>query len=276
MSKTSGKCFFCSRSDLTKSHIWPEWAQKVIPSTATQYEIKTGSFQTYTPNTNVENSSRKIKAGSVAARRPRNTCYGCNGGWMREIEEYAKPYISALMLGDRILLDTAQQYAVATFLCLVATRIDASAKIAHPIPVSDHTHLIQNREPGPSWKIWIMRFLDGDGSDYWYNQFPMAMKAFPKEILETLSPQQLSARPEDSNTQVTTVVVGRLCAHMFSTTVYDEFSGYVEPAMAQVWPVSGLRIDTRWLPGIRVDDVHWLHEAIGRDRNPPDFRSNKH
>jgi hypothetical protein len=120
MSKPSGKCFFCPRSDMTKSHIWPEWAQKVIPSTVTQYEIKTGSFQTYTPNTNIENPSRTIKAGSVAARRPRNTCFGCNSGWMREIEEHAKPYITALMLGDRILLEPVHQYAVATFLCLIA------------------------------------------------------------------------------------------------------------------------------------------------------------
>jgi len=272
MSKPKGKCFFCLRTDLTKSHIWPEWAQKIVPSTVTQYEVRTGSFQTYVPNTNVENPSVMIKAGSVAARRPRNTCISCNGGWMRSIEEHAKPYIEALMAGNRVLLEPAHQYAVATFLCLVTTRIDASAKIAHPIPVSDHHHLIQNREPGPSWKIWIMRFIDGDGSDYWYNQFPMAMKAFPREMLETLSPQQLSARPEDSNTQVTTIVVGRLCAHLFSTTVYDDFTGYVEPAMTQVWPINGMTIDTRWLPGIGAEDVHWLHEAIGRDRNPPDFR----
>lgn len=117
-----------------------------------------------------------------------------------------------------------------------------------------------------------MRLLDGAGNDYWYNQFPMAMKSFPREMLETLSPQELSARPEDSNTQVTTLVVGRLCAHIFSTTVYEEFTGYEEPPMAQIWPINGLIIDTRWLPGIDTDDVHWLHEAIGRDRNPPDFR----
>src|SRR6202044_1184238 len=111
--------------------------------------------------------------------------------WMRHIEEYARPYIEYLMAGDRLLLEPVHQYAVATFLCLVAVRIDASARIAHPIPVSDHEHLIQNREPGPSWKIWIMRYLDGDGTDYWYNQFPMAMKSFPRAMLETLSPQQL-------------------------------------------------------------------------------------
>jgi hypothetical protein len=58
MTQSRGKCFFCANTDLTKSHIWPEWAQKVVPSTAIQYEIKRGSFSTYTPNTNVEDVSR--------------------------------------------------------------------------------------------------------------------------------------------------------------------------------------------------------------------------
>jgi len=122
-----------------------------------------------------------------------------------------------------------------------------------------------------SWKIWIAEYSEGAGNDYWYNQFPMAMKAFPGSMLETLSPQQLSARPEDSNTQVTTLVVG-LFAHAFSTTIWTEFEGYLDAPIAQIWPINGRIIDTRWLPTIGEDDIHWLHEAIGRDRNPPDFR----
>lgn len=176
------------------------------------------------------------------------------------------------MSGERILLEPTHQYAVAAFLCLVATRIDASAKLAHPIPPSDHLHLINKREPGESWRIWISEYPEGGANDYWYNQFPMAMKAFPRSTLETLSPQQLSARAEDSNTQVTTLVVGRLFAHMFSTAVWTEFGGYLDAPIAQIWPVNGLIIDTHWLPAISEDEVHWLHEAIGRDRNPPDFR----
>jgi hypothetical protein len=272
MSKSKGKCVFCPRTDLTKSHIWPEWAQKVIPSTAKQYEVRTGSFHTYTPNTNVEDQTFKIKAGSVANRRPRNTCFECNNGWMRSIEEYARPYITALMLGDRQLLEAPHQYALAAFLSLVTTRIDISNKTARAVPPSDYQHLIQHREPGADWKIWIMRYIDGPGDDYAYRHFPMAMKELPRKMLETLSPQQLSARAEDCNTQVTTIVVGRLCAHIFSTTAYRDFAGYLEPPMCQIWPITGLYIDTGFLPDIDASTATWLHETIGRDRNPPDLR----
>lgn len=270
MSKPSGRCAFCASNDLTKSHIWPAWAQKVVPSTAKQYEITTGTFHTFVPNTATEGVSRTTKAGSVANRRPRNTCLNCNSGWMRDIEEYAKPYITGLMRGDRLLLEAAHQYAIAAFLSLVSIRIDTSNKLAHPIPIEDYQHLIEKREPGPSWMIWIMKFTDGVGDDYWYNHFPMAMKAFPEGILKTMSPQQLSLTAEDTNTQVTTIVVGRLCAHIFSTTAYHDFIGYEAPAMCPVWPTTGLSIDTRWLPSVNTEEVKWLHEAIGRDRNPPD------
>ena len=270
MSRPAGKCLFCARGDLTKSHIWPEWAQKVIPATAKQYETTTGIFRTYTPNSPTEDVSRSLKPGSVAGRRPRNTCFACNSGWMRDIENHARPYITALMRGDRIILEPAHQYAVAAFLSLVAVRIDISNRSAHAIPPTDYQHLIQRREPGPSWKIWIMKYVEGPGDDYGYSHFPMALKFFPIGKFATLSAAEIAAGPEDTNTQVTTIVVGRLCAHIFSSTVYDDFAGYVEPPMCRIWPITGFDIDTGYLPEIDAEDATWLHEAIGRDRNPPD------
>jgi hypothetical protein len=233
--------------------------------------MRTGSFHTFTPNSNVEDPSFAIKAGSVAARRPRNTCFGCNSGWMRNIEEYAKPYVTTLMLGDRILLETVHQYALAAFLSLATIRIDIANKTAHAVPPTDHQHLIQHREPGPNWMIWIMRYTEGLGDDYAYRHFPMAIRSFPKGLIGTLSSADIAAGPEDTNTQVATIVVGRLCAHIFSTTALLGFNGYTEPPMCQIWPITG-DIDTGYLPGIDARGATWLHETLGRDYNPPKLR----
>jgi len=94
-----------------------------------------------------------------------------------------------------------------------------------------------------------------------------AQKVIPATAL---SAAEIAAGPDDTNTQVTTIVVGRLCAHIFSSTVYDDFAGYVEPPMCRIWPITGFDIDTGYLPEIDAEDATWLHEAIGRDRNPPD------
>lgn len=266
MSKPAGKCEFCgSQGQLTKSHIWPEWAQKIVPATASKYELKRGYSETYTPRAAGPEPLRRIISGAVAKRRPRNTCFKCNSGWMREIEETAKTSISRLMLAGPTVLETHQQRFIAAFLCLVTMRIELSVDGGRGIPAADHEHLIHYREPPLTWRIWIMTFASEGDDDYWYGYSPMAIHEhdLSKKIKKD------SFRPEHCNSQVTTIVAGKLCAHTFSSTIWDEFRGYKGIEMAEVWPPSNFVMDTRFLPQIAPDNIPWLHEAISRDRDPP-------
>ena len=156
MSQPTGRCSFCSNTDLTKSHIWPEWAQKIIPTTSAQYEITRGLTKTFKPNAPGPEPRTLVKPGSVAQRRPRNTCKECNNGWMRDIEEAAKYEISKLMTGNPIVLSPLAQYRVATFLCLASIRIAVANRDSNPVPASDLHHLKTLRDVPPSWKIWLM------------------------------------------------------------------------------------------------------------------------
>ncbi len=78
----------------------------------------------------------------------------------------------------------------------------------------------------------------------------------------------VTAGPEYSNTQVTTLIVGKLCAHLFSSTVWTDFPGYEEPKLSSIWPQGHFDIDTGALPGIAAKLVPWLHETIAREGNP--------
>jgi hypothetical protein len=229
-------------------------------------------FKTYVPNNATEPETRKVKAGSLANRRPRNTCFDCNSGWMEKIETYARPYITNLLLGQPCLLEPIHQYAVAAFLCLVNIRIDISNRIARAIPKEDHEHLMQKREPGSSWRIWIMYYTEGNGRSYEYSHFPMTMKQFRQSELASLTAAEIAGRAEEANTQVTTICIGRLCAHLYSSSVERNFGGYDGAPMTQIWPITGRYIDTHLLPPIDPNNAIWLHETIGRARNPPNFR----
>jgi hypothetical protein len=270
MSQPAKKCEFCQRTDLTKSHIWPDWAQKIVPAVATHYEIKEGGMATYKPRAPGPTPYVKVKTGAVAKRRPRNTCTGCNGGWMREIEEAAIRPVSNLMRGQPFLLTTIDQRLLATFLCLVSVRIALASKVSRPIPLEHHQHLISRREPPIGWRVWIVEYVDEAHNDYWYGYFPMAMMEAKEAIAITQSPQPLSVGPEHCNSQVTTLVAGKLCAHIFSTTVWHEFTHYEGVRLTRIWPPTCLDIDTQFLPTIKADTVPWLHEAIGRDRDVPE------
>lgn len=106
MSKLPSPCAFCrERRPLSKSHIWPEWAQKIVPATAPYCELTLGAkMETFEPTSKGPNFFQTKRPGSAAKRRPRNTCQVCNEGWMREIEELAKPTVTKLLLGQRTLL----------------------------------------------------------------------------------------------------------------------------------------------------------------------------
>jgi hypothetical protein len=50
MAKPKGKCVFCGSGEgLTKSHVWPEWAEAILPVTATHHEQIIGEFSTFIP-----------------------------------------------------------------------------------------------------------------------------------------------------------------------------------------------------------------------------------
>lgn len=261
MPQTPGKCVFCGQGGLTRSHIWPEWSQKIVPSIANFYELVVGepmqTFEQFTPGPDFFS---KTKPGSAAKRQPRNTCLSCNGGWMREIEEAAKPTVADLMLGRNIILSTMNQRFLAAFLCLVSMRIELSSNM-RAIPASDLEFLKLRREPPINWWICIAHYQETkDPHDYWLAYLGMRRAGLTEPNL---------IGPEHCNTQVTTIVAGKMCAHIFSSSVWNNFRGYEGAQMAQIWPANQFLIDMRGVRYIDNAGLPWLHEAVARDGQPP-------
>lgn len=257
MSKPAGKCVFCrEQRKLTKSHIWPEWIESILPQKATHHEHIVGQVSTFEPKMDFPALWRKTKEGHVATRRPRNTCYGCNGGWMRTIEEAAKPLMPSLLLGQQHRLNAAERRALAAFLCLVSMRIEFSSLEMRAIPAADHDYLRTNFEPPREWKIWIARYIGTISIDQSY----MA--------LQIESTPDVPRGVEHCNTQVTTLVIGQLCAHLFRSTTISDFRGYEGIHLVTIWPPHPFDIEISTMPPVLESDVPWLHEAFGRETAP--------
>jgi hypothetical protein len=227
MSKPKGKCAFCGKpGHLTKSHVWPEWAEAILPETATHHERIIGKFHTFTPTVKGPEYFQKIKPGHVGTRKPRNTCRACNGGWMRLIEENTMPFLSSLILSQPYPLNLAEQQMLAAMLCLVSMRVEASSHEMKSIPQSDREWLMENPEPPAGWKIWIAHYQGNLTMDQQY----MAM--------QIASAPNVTASVEYCNTQVTSLVIGHFYAHLFSSTVWSDFPGYAGIEFAQLWPLA--------------------------------------
>jgi hypothetical protein len=252
MSKPRRNCVFCGEPNrLTKSHVWPEWAEAILPQTATHHEQITGRFNTFTPKAQGPEFRRTIRPGHVGKRKPRNTCSVCNGGWMRLIEEATIPFMAPLLRAEHHILTLDQQKYVAALLCLVSMRVEFSGNM-RAIPKSDREWLMTHSEPPPDWKIWIGRYEGGAKMDQQYT------------AMQISSSPNVPRGVEHCNTQVTSLVIGHLYAHLFSSTAWRDFTGYNGISLRQIWPLGTRNIVVSRLPAIREAEVPWLHETIAR------------
>jgi hypothetical protein len=261
MSQPRGKCVFCGGTGLTKGHVWPDWLNRIMPYTATHHEETTGYFSTFEPEVPGPPQTKRERQGHARSRKPRNTCLKCNGGWMNGIEDAAIPVASPLILGDNDfhLADHGQRL-LAAFLCLISMRMQFLGSM-RPIPQSDRRYLKDHHQPPPLWVIWIARF-DGEKPDDHWSRF-----CGLQVVSEFESTPADKIGVEYCNTQCTTMVIGKLCAHLFSSTV-SPVLGYDGIRLTKIWPPSGYDINTRFLPGIDDEHVVWLHEALARESKP--------
>lgn len=166
MSQPAGKCVFCGGRGLTKGHVWPDWLNDILPNTATHHEQETGKFHTFEAQAPGPSYDRRIRQGNARARKPRNTCSRCNGGWMSGIEGLAKRVAVPLILGHSPLLSPFGQSSLSALLCLIGARLEFLGDM-RAIAAEDRDWLRYYREPSQHCKIWIAHFGGDDGESHW-------------------------------------------------------------------------------------------------------------
>jgi hypothetical protein len=176
---------------------------------------------------------------------------------MSVIESAVAPHVTPLILGQPHLLDTFGQRMLATFLCLVAIRFGF---ITHPpiaVPKAERDWLRLQHEPPSNWSIWIARYTDENPEEQWARAYGMQGGTSP------IAPEKIGLGY--CNTYVATLVTGKLCAHVFRSTLWTEFGGYEGIHLTRVWPQRKFDIDSRFLPPVDEKALLWLHEAMARE-----------
>src|SRR5262249_8338501 len=158
------------------------------------------------------------------------TCKSCNSGWMSKIESASKSVTLALMRGEPTLLGTIEQVQLASLLCLITMRNELSyfpRMVA--IPADDRDCLRTTLQPPwRGWKIWIAK-PSAATPTHWAYHAPMHIDSADAET-----------GPDKVNTQTTTMVMGRLCVHAFSSSeIAEDINGYRGVRLTRIWPLSG-------------------------------------
>jgi hypothetical protein len=262
MSQPAGKCVFCGEPGLTKGHVWPDWLGNVLPQTASHHEQETGHFETFVPVIPGPEHSRRVFQGQARSRKPRNTCKRCNSGWMSKIEQFAIPFAAPLIRGEPSLLSPIGQLAVAALICLISTRLEFLSTL-RAVEKKDHDWLRQHRMPSNDWRIWVARYAGTNPNDHFSKSYAAQLSSLPID----------KVGPEYCNAQITTLVIGQLCAHSFYSPVMS-LSGYEGVELSQLWPPRATDIDTGFFTPLDDKTVLWLHEAFARDAPPGPSNSN--
>jgi hypothetical protein len=175
---------------------------------------------------------------------------------MSSLESEVIPIATPLITGKDFQLDEVSQRKLAAFLCLISMRLEFLGEM-RAIPPNDRLYLREYSVPPAMWTIWITKYVGEKPEDNWSRYTGMQVGSVPTN----------KVGPEHCNTQVTTMVMGTLCAHLFSSTE-TPILGYEGVRLTRIWPLSGLGINTRHLPALDDKQVLWLHEAFARESVP--------
>jgi hypothetical protein len=175
---------------------------------------------------------------------------------MSIIEDEAIPVASSLIKGETFLLDEDSQHKLAAFLCLISMRLQFLGRM-HAIPAVDRLYLKENGCPPALWAIWLARYAGEKPDEHWSRFLGMQLGSTPTD----------KVGPDHCNTQVTTLVIGKLCAHLFSSTETPVL-GYEGIRLTRIWPPTGLGIGTEFIPPVTDKAIIWLHEALARESKP--------
>jgi hypothetical protein len=244
---------FCGRTgELTKGHIWPDWIKKFLPPVARTHLQTVGEIG---PTTSLGKGGlvllRRTRQGHAGSRELRNTCSKCNSGWMSRLENAAMPIAGPLFQNRTSVIQTFDQRMLAAFLCLINMRVEFTNIATQAASAEDRQWLMKTFEPRNNWKIWIAHYAGKNPETDWCRHYGLDLVDSPIN----------DGQPPKCNTQVTTIVIGHLCAHLFSSD-FLPLEEYEQPALARIWPPTNFDINWGDVRYISVENIRVLAEVL--------------
>ena len=216
-------CVFCGGSDLSKEHFWPEWASDLLPESGAHKIMRAvgdGPMQTH-----------RDRQGGAKTIKLRVVCRSCNHGWMRDLEDAARPILTPLIVGNPIVLGVEDQKVLAEWIALKVILLEQSNKPEVVITQAERTAFCENRTIPANMRIRLA--ICGEGS--W--------RSATVRTSTWVSPlSKFTSVKPGMNVQVSTVGVGDLLIHssICNSPGFDiDEVVPVNERIYRLWPLSG-------------------------------------
>ncbi len=241
-------CVFCgSRGKMSYEDAWPRWIRTVRPDFADESGAYKGSV-----GTELEHLPR-----AKFLRRVKCVCKLCNEGWMSDLEEVAKPFLTAMLKNRNRTLFVIGQRIVATWAYKTALMVrlitmKEADLLRKDLPDEHYKYLFQHGEPPREVTIWLARYIGVD----WVTLFRET--SHPIAVVDRNNVNDMSVRAIYGETLVIGNLVfqifGHSCPPATGRLVIQPVAGATE-RLIRIWPppFDGARVD--WPPPVDVDDA---------------------
>ena len=224
------RCIFCNKSPTNKEHVYPRWSHKYIQ----KYPGKYLSTRGQESRTSSELSVVRGK-GDIHDWQVKCVDETCNNGWMRELENRAKPVLTPLIQGERTQLAPNDRRAIAGWAVLKAVIGEyETGMISWTEKDRERMRRIQ-LPPARNCVVWAATVDRGNWKHQWL------CYAFPGHIGNPKRRTNSAAR--DFESAATTQIIGNLLLHVLHGPLLGVIRrrGYFprnDSRFPVIWPVT--------------------------------------
>jgi hypothetical protein len=230
----AAKCLFCGEPGLSKTHIWPNWLNKLLSPPSARHEVIERPSHHQRPGT-----EQKIRQGSIFSQKPYLACEKCNTGWMKAFEDEVEKFGHLFLTSpDSTLLEEGQVRSLAgwvTLITILAQYIDR-ARIDITVTRHDLDCIWQRKVPPDHWSIFAAS-LDGFlwRARYRHRATNISPYAGVQEYLDAVT------AGVQANTMVSSFGIGSIYFQVFGCPVPSFVSDYravtKQAGLNQLWPL---------------------------------------
>jgi hypothetical protein len=250
-------CIYCGSPAISREHIIATQIIDVLRCDPRGFREPTRLYVTL-PSGESQTIHGRMSRGRPTLEYTTRVCEKCNNGWMNIIDADAMPYLTPMIEGREIVLDTAAQVGLALWAIKVV--VTARSEPINPLPIeADWTRwLYEKRSPIPNWHVWVGHYVGT--APWWY---------CPHDIRVELGPGSLQPLPGQDFTRahgvLATLVIGYSVFQVFGIGGSGQLLGPEEAVLPRIWPPSGSAL--AWPPSGHVDDAGlplWAGRLLSR------------
>lgn len=215
-------CVFCKGTPLTKEHIFPDWLKSILDR---ESELKHSSDRL---SVQFEHGKafltpfRKQKSGNLMSTKLLIVCKSCNSGWMSMLQQQTKPILTPLVLGESIILKTAEIDQRLKWIVMATMVAEFDDREYKRIPISQLRAFKLDPKIPEGWKIWIGAYEGTKPAHY-----------------NHIGSTQLSRNFRVTHLQASTFIIGKFIIYAVSSddeTTIKNYSNQITDKLVQIYP----------------------------------------